>query len=94
MPWLLAAAALEPLMETKNTKRVDLADASLDLAALIKLARQGTEVVITDAGVPLARLVDAASADQPRIAGLNEGEVWISDDFDGELPDEFWLGKE
>ena len=28
-----------------------------------------------------------------RIAGLNRGQVlWISDDFDAPIPDEFWLG--
>ncbi len=31
----------------------------------------------------------------PRIAGLSRGTVvWISDDFDEPLPDEFWLGTE
>ena len=30
-----------------------------------------------------------------RIGGLNRGQVlWISDDFDAPLPDEFWLGAE
>ncbi len=28
-----------------------------------------------------------------RIAGLQEGKGWISDDFDDELPDEFWGGR-
>ncbi|MEI7645891.1 MAG: hypothetical protein WCJ55_16600 [Chloroflexales bacterium] len=28
----------------------------------------------------------------PRIAGLDQGTYWVSDDFDAELPDEFWLG--
>lgn len=28
----------------------------------------------------------------PRIAGLDRGTYWVSDDFDAELPDEFWLG--
>jgi hypothetical protein len=28
-----------------------------------------------------------------RIAGLNKGEIWMSDDFNDELPDEFWFGK-
>lgn len=30
---------------------------------------------------------------QKRIAGLNAGDVWMSADFNAELPDEFWLGK-
>ncbi len=31
-----------------------------------------------------------------RVIGLfeNIGETWISDDFDAELPDSFWLGEE
>ncbi|MFN8501936.1 hypothetical protein [Kouleothrix sp.] len=35
----------------------------------------------------------APSATQ-RIAGLDQGAVWMSSDFDDELPDEFWLGGE
>ena len=27
---------------------------------------------------------------KPRIAGLGKGTMWMSDDFDDELPDEFW----
>src|SRR5262249_40331013 len=29
-----------------------------------------------------------------RVAGLNAGEVWMSDDFNAELPDEFWFGEQ
>jgi hypothetical protein len=31
---------------------------------------------------------------QARIAGLTAGIVWMSDDFNDELPDEFWLGEQ
>jgi prevent-host-death family protein len=82
-------------MTTKTTKTVSLADASAQLAELIRLTRQGTEVIITDAGMPLVRLVPADGPDQPRIAGLNEGEVWMSDDFDAEMPELYEvLGEE
>jgi len=30
----------------------------------------------------------------PRVAGLNRGQIWVSEDFDAPLPDEFWLGQE
>ncbi len=30
---------------------------------------------------------------QRRVLGLHEGKGWISDDFDDELPDEFWGGR-
>ncbi len=29
-----------------------------------------------------------------RIAGLNEGEIWMSDDFNDELPDDFRFGED
>ena len=34
----------------------------------------------------------SATANQ-RIPGLQQGKVWVSDDFDDELPDEFWGGR-
>ena len=29
-----------------------------------------------------------------RFAGLNKGEIWMSEDFNDELPEEFWLGED
>lgn len=29
-----------------------------------------------------------------RTLGLNAGSMWMSDDFDDEMPDEFWFGDE
>lgn len=29
-----------------------------------------------------------------RTAGLGEGTIWISDDFNDPLPDDFWFGDE
>jgi hypothetical protein len=31
---------------------------------------------------------------KPRTPNLGEGTIWISDDFDDPLPDEFWLGED
>jgi hypothetical protein len=31
---------------------------------------------------------------KPRILGLHPGAIWMSDDFDDPLPDEFWLGDD
>ncbi|MDZ8258302.1 DUF2281 domain-containing protein [Nostoc sp. ChiQUE01b] len=30
---------------------------------------------------------------QKRVLGLNQGKIWISDDFNEPLPDELWLGE-
>lgn len=34
------------------------------------------------------------TAASPRVAGLNRGQIWVSEGFDVPLPDEFWLGQE
>ncbi len=34
------------------------------------------------------------TAASPRVAGLNRGQIWVSEDFDAPLPDAFWLGEE
>ena len=31
---------------------------------------------------------------QQRVLGLNQGEIWISEDFNDPLPDEFWTGEQ
>jgi prevent-host-death family protein len=79
---------------TKITEAVSIEEASPRLGELVRLALEGTPVVITEAGRPLVRLVPASASDQPRIAGLDAGDLWMAEDFNAELPDEFWLGKE
>ena len=39
-------------------------------------------------------MVEQPSQPKQRIAGLHAGQGWVSDDFDNELPDSFWLGEE
>lgn len=34
------------------------------------------------------------SSSLPRIPNRHQGEIWISDDFNDPLPDEFWLGED
>lgn len=35
----------------------------------------------------------SVAAKSQRTLGLHRGKIWISDDFDAPLPDEFWLGE-
>ncbi len=73
-------------------KTVTVQEAQNQLLNLLSFAKEGNEIIIVKDDKPLARLVPISSSNQPRIAGLNKGKVWISDDFDAPLPDEFWLG--
>lgn len=75
------------------TRTVNVNEAKDQLQDLLTLALEGDDVIITDGDKPLARLVPVATSKRKRVAGLNRGKVWASDDFDEPLPDEFWVGQ-
>jgi prevent-host-death family protein len=75
-----------------TTKTIDVHDAQIQLAELLSIVEQGVEIILTDGNTPLARLIPMNQIATPRIAGLNPGAIWTSDDFDDPLPDEFWTG--
>ncbi|MEA5597757.1 DUF2281 domain-containing protein [Rivularia sp. UHCC 0363] len=35
-----------------------------------------------------------SQAVQQRVPDLNRGEIWMSEDFNEPLPDEFWMGEQ
>ena len=77
-----------------TTQTVNIKDAQTRLAELLTLAQAGNEIIIADNGQPLARLVPVAEPSRKRrIADLDHGQIWMSDDFDDPLPDEFWTGS-
>jgi prevent-host-death family protein len=78
------------------TQTVSIDEAQEKLPDLVAQALAGNEVIITEHGKPVARLVPVpiAPPKKKRVAGLNRGTIWTSEDFDQPLPDEFWLGKE
>ncbi len=76
------------------TKTIDIRDVQTQLNELLSLALQGTEIIFAKDNTPLARLVPVNEpASKPRIAGLHQGAILTSDDFDDPLPDNFWIGK-
>ncbi|HEX8072554.1 MAG TPA: type II toxin-antitoxin system prevent-host-death family antitoxin [Pyrinomonadaceae bacterium] len=76
------------------TRTVSVNEAKNQLPDLLARAAAGDEVIITDEGKPLARLVPVTAPAKRRVAGLNRGQIWTSEDFDEALPDEFWAGQE
>ena len=75
------------------TKTVDVKEAKLP--ELVSLALEGNEVVITEGDKPVAKLIAISpTAERKRVPDLNKGEIWMSEDFNDPLPDEFWLGEE
>ena len=77
------------------TQTVTVDEAQDKLPDLVAQAFAGNEVIITERGTPVARLVPlAAHSRRKRVAGLNRGIISTNEDFDKPLPDEFWLGQE
>ncbi len=74
------------------TETVDVHEAQADFARLLSLVLKGVEVILARDGTPLARLAPIVSSDKARVAGLHQGTIWTSDDFDEPLPDTFWMG--
>jgi antitoxin (DNA-binding transcriptional repressor) of toxin-antitoxin stability system len=75
-----------------HEKTVDLQETPTNLQDLLSLVRAGTEIILTEGATPLARVVPITSSSMPRVAGLHAGAIWVSDDFDEELPEPFWTG--
>jgi prevent-host-death family protein len=78
------------------TRTVSVNEAQEKLRDLLAQALAGNEVIITEHGKPVARLVavPVAPANKKRVAGLDRGTIWTSEDFDQPLADQFWLGHE
>ena len=75
------------------TRTVDVHESEVHLEDLVGLALNGTEVLIAEGPKPVARLVPIHRTNGTRVPGLHPDSVWISDDFDDPLPDEFWMGS-
>ena len=72
----------------QSVAAVNVYEAKTHLSKLLRRVRAGEEIVIADAGKPIARLVPVDDSVGPRTLGGDEGLVWIADDFDAPLPDE------
>lgn len=73
-------------------KTVDVSEVQKHLTKILSLVASGTEIILTKGKNPVARLTPVASSTQ-RIPGLHSGAIWVSDDFDAPLSEEFWMGK-
>lgn len=75
----------------KLLKTVNMHEAKTHLSRLVEEAAEGTEIIITKAGKPRARLIACEQpprSRKPRKLGWLKGKIWISDDFDAPLSDE------
>ena len=66
--------------------KVNIHEAKSQLSKLIELAKNGEDVVIAKNGKPEVRLT-AIEKEQKDWFGMDEGKIWMSDDFN-ELPED------
>lgn len=73
------------------TKIISLNE-DISIQTVIVLTRNGDEVVIEENGEPIAKVtpIEKPKKSKKRTAGLGKDTMWTSEDFDDELPDEFW----
>lgn len=64
----------------------------VSMQTVIALTRNGDEIVLEENGRAIAKItpIEEAKEQKTRIAGLGQGTMWMSDDFDAELSDDFW----
>jgi prevent-host-death family protein len=73
-------------------KTIDISEARARFDEVLSSVEEGTEIIIAKDEKPVVRMVPVSSPIKKRKPGLGRGEVWMSEDFDDPLPDEFWLG--
>jgi antitoxin (DNA-binding transcriptional repressor) of toxin-antitoxin stability system len=76
------------------TKTIDVKEALFEWKELLTLVQQGSEVILTEGGTPVARLTPVEQDNGQRVLGLHAGNWSVRADFDEPLPDSFWLGDE
>jgi prevent-host-death family protein len=76
-----------------SSERVSIQEAAARLPELLERVRQGHEIIIAEDDRPMARLTALAAAQPPRSFGGYEGKIHVTEDFDDELPEAFWLGE-
>lgn len=64
---------------------IDLTHAQTRLPELVRQAARGEDVILTDAGEPVAKIIPITRARGPRQFGSAKGLIRMADDFDDPL---------
>ena len=75
------------------TKTIDINEAKSRFSELLAYISAGTEVILTQEGQPIARVVPVESPGRYRKMAVDLEMIRAIDDVDEPLPDDFWLGK-
>ncbi|MCC6896340.1 MAG: type II toxin-antitoxin system prevent-host-death family antitoxin [Anaerolineae bacterium] len=75
-------------------KTVDITSMTVVKDYLLSLLETDTEIILTENGQPVARVLPVEKLPRKKLTGLNRGAMKMHNDFDEPLPDSFWLGNE
>jgi len=93
------------MFEDKDmSKSISITDNNSFLRAIVAMTAGGDEVVLEENGTPVAKVIGLKATNvqrktrTPHLGELKRRKLglgspdgyWMSDDFDAELPDEFW----
>jgi len=67
--------------------KVNVHEAKTQLSRLLKRVADGDEVIISRAGVPVAKLVPAGPEGKLRPMGMDRHVIWMAEDFDAPDPE-------
>ena len=70
-----------------HSQAIDLKRAKDQLPGLIEQAAQDGEVILTQDGEPVAKIIPIARAQRPRQFGSARGQIHMAEDFDAPLED-------
>lgn len=76
------------------TKTVDITSMTAVKDYLLSLLENDTEIILTENGQPVARVLPVEKIPRQKLTGLNPGAMKMHDDFDEPFPENFWLGDE
>jgi prevent-host-death family protein len=68
-------------------RAIDLSHAKSQLPDLVRQAARGEDVILTDGGEPVAKIIPITRAQGPRQFGSAKGLIRMADDFDEPLED-------
>ena len=71
---------------------VTLPEATANIVQLLDRVSQGEEIIISQAGQPIAHISPAQRNRSPRVPGQYAGKLTIPDDFNDPLPDDILDG--
>jgi len=65
---------------------VNIHEAKTHLSRLLQKVAEGEEVTIARAGVPVDKLIAVGPQSKSRPMGIDQGKIWIAEDFDAPIP--------